>query len=337
MNDRDMKDNRINDLNEQETFDDSDIELNGVESFIIMEERDHALAECDVSGSEDDLVMVVGIRLRGRGKTYFFSPAGLLIECGEYVIVETAQGMELGVASSDPHEVLMSTLNSPLKEVLRIATNDDLCHFDENKIREKEAADIARGRIAHYGLEMSLVDVEYRFDNKKITFYFTADGRIDFRELVRDLASIFRTRIELRQIGVRDEASMVGGLAVCGRELCCSTFLKEFKPVSIRLAKDQNLSMNPAKISGICGRLLCCLNYEHEAYVDAKRRLPKKNTRVMTPEGSGVVESVNLLKEEVSVRLDHETDSSIITCRVDELDLNRTRDSSEPNKRKRKI
>jgi cell fate regulator YaaT (PSP1 superfamily) len=243
--------------------------------------------------------------------------------------------MELGVVSDSMQEVPRSTLKLPLKDVLRLASDEDLTHFEENKLRETEAIDIARERIAHYELDMFLVDAEIRFDNKKITFFFTADGRIDFRELVRDLASIFRTRIELRQIGVRDEASMVGGLAVCGRELCCSTFLKDFNPVSIRLAKDQNLSMNPGKISGLCGRLLCCLNFEHEAYVDARKRLPKKNAHVMTPEGPGVVENVDLLKEEVSVRLDHETDSLIVTYPADKLDKIRPREDSESHRRKR--
>ncbi len=334
-----MENNRIDDvyetLSDDDAFDEFDYDIDVDDTY----EEDNELGESVRDGDDagGDPVMIVGIRLRGRGKTYHFSPAGLPIESGDCVIVETAQGMELGVASDHPREVTTSTLKSPLKDVLRLATNDDLCHFDQNKVREREAADIARERIAHYGLEMSLVDVEYRFDNKKITFFFTADGRIDFRELVRDLASIFRTRIELRQIGVRDEASMVGGLAVCGRELCCSTYLKEFKPVSIRLAKDQNLSMNPAKISGLCGRLLCCLNYEHEAYVDARKRLPKKNARVVTPDGPGVVESVNLLKEEVIVRLDQETDSAVATYSVDDLDVTRPRDSSESHKRKRKI
>jgi cell fate regulator YaaT (PSP1 superfamily) len=331
-----MENNRIDDVYEMQQADDAADEFDVDVDEMYVEDLELEESDRDVDGS-DGSVMIVGIKLRGRGKTYHFSPAGLPVECGDCVIVETAQGMELGVATDHPREVLKSTLKSPLKDILRIATNDDLCHFDQNKIREKEAADIARERIAHYGLEMSLVDVEYRFDNKKITFFFTADGRIDFRELVRDLASIFRTRIELRQIGVRDEASMVGGLAVCGRELCCSAFLKEFKPVSIRLAKDQNLSMNPAKISGLCGRLLCCLNYEHEAYVDARKRLPKKNARVVTPEGPGVVESVNLLKEEVSVRLDHETDSVVVTYSMDDIDVKRPRESSESGKRKRKI
>ena len=256
---------------------DIDVEENGIDSVddreffkahddaYQIQSDDQDLNGNDYGGDTDDLVTIIGVKLRGRGKTYHFSPAGLPIENGNCVIVETAQGMELGVVSDSLREVPRSTLKLPLKDVLRLASNDDLAHFEENKNRESEALDIARERIAHYELDMFLVDAEIRFDNKKITFFFTADGRIDFRELVRDLASIFRTRIELRQIGVRDEASMVGGLAVCGRELCCSTFLKDFSPVSIRLAKDQNLSMNPGKISGLCGRLLCCLNFEHEA------------------------------------------------------------------------
>jgi cell fate regulator YaaT (PSP1 superfamily) len=324
---------------------DIDVEENGIDSVddreffkahddaYQIQSDDQDLNGNDYGGDTDDLVTIIGVKLRGRGKTYHFSPAGLPIENGNCVIVETAQGMELGVVSDSLREVPRSTLKLPLKDVLRLASNDDLAHFEENKNRESEALDIARERIAHYELDMFLVDAEIRFDNKKITFFFTADGRIDFRELVRDLASIFRTRIELRQIGVRDEASMVGGLAVCGRELCCSTFLKDFSPVSIRLAKDQNLSMNPGKISGLCGRLLCCLNFEHEAYVDARKRLPKKNAHVMTPEGPGVVENVDLLKEEVNVRLDHETDSLIVTYPADELDAIRP-EGSETHRRK---
>ncbi len=324
---------------------DIDVEENGIDSVddreffkahddaYQIQSDDQDLNGNDYGGDTDDLVTIIGVKLRGRGKTYHFSPAGLPIENGNCVIVETAQGMELGVVSDSLREVPRSTLKLPLKDVLRLASNDDLAHFEENKNRESEALDIARERIAHYELDMFLVDAEIRFDNKKITFFFTADGRIDFRELVRDLASIFRTRIELRQIGVRDEASMVGGLAVCGRELCCSTFLKDFSPVSIRLAKDQNLSMNPGKISGLCGRLLCCLNFEHEAYVDARKRLPKKNAQVMTPEGPGVVENVDLLKEEVNVRLDHETDSLIVTYPADELDAIRP-EGSETHRRK---
>lgn len=324
---------------------DIDVEENGIDSVddreffkahddaYQIQSDDQELNGNDYGGDTDDLVTIIGVKLRGRGKTYHFSPAGLPIENGNCVIVETTQGMELGVVSDSLREVPRSTLKLPLKDVLRLASNDDLAHFEENKNRESEALDIARERIAHYELDMFLVDAEIRFDNKKITFFFTADGRIDFRELVRDLASIFRTRIELRQIGVRDEASMVGGLAVCGRELCCSTFLKDFSPVSIRLAKDQNLSMNPGKISGLCGRLLCCLNFEHEAYVDARKRLPKKNAHVMTPEGPGVVENVDLLKEEVNVRLDHETDSLIVTYPADELDAIRP-EGSETHRRK---
>jgi cell fate regulator YaaT (PSP1 superfamily) len=326
---------------------DIDVEENGIDSVddrelfktyddaYRIQSDDQDLNENDYDGDADDLVTIIGVKLRGRGKTYHFSPAGLTIKNGNCVIVETAQGMELGVVSDSMQEVPRSTLKLPLKDVLRLASDEDLTHFEENKLRETEAIDIARERIVHYELDMFLVDAEIRFDNKKITFFFTADGRIDFRELVRDLASIFRTRIELRQIGVRDEASMVGGLAVCGRELCCSTFLKDFNPVSIRLAKDQNLSMNPGKISGLCGRLLCCLNFEHEAYVDARKCLPKKNAHVMTPEGPGVVENVDLLKEEVSVRLDHETDSLIVTYPADKLDKIRPREDSESHRRKR--
>ncbi|HPY63744.1 MAG TPA: stage 0 sporulation family protein [Bacillota bacterium] len=326
--DIDVEENGIDSVDDRELFETYD------DAYRIQSD-DQDLNENDYDGDADDLVTIIGVKLRGRGKTYHFSPAGLTIKNGNCVIVETAQGMELGVVSDSMQEVPRSTLKLPLKDVLRLASDEDLTHFEENKLRETEAIDIARERIAHYELDMFLVDAEIRFDNKKITFFFTADGRIDFRELVRDLASIFRTRIELRQIGVRDEASMVGGLAVCGRELCCSTFLKDFNPVSIRLAKDQNLSMNPGKISGLCGRLLCCLNFEHEAYVDARKRLPKKNAHVMTPEGPGVVENVDLLKEEVSVRLDHETDSLIVTYPADKLDKIRPREDSESHRRKR--
>ena len=246
---------------------------------------------------------VIGVRLHGRGKSYHFAPGKLKLKQGSAVIVETGQGVELGICSGEVLELPESKIHHPLKPVLREATEADLEHFEQNRVLEREAYDIALDKIKRHGLEMRLVDVEYMFDNKRIIFYFTADGRVDFRELVKDLASVFRTRIELRQIGVRDEARLIGGLGVCGRELCCSSFLREFSPVSIKMAKEQNLSMNPAKISGACGRLLCCLNYEQEAYEDAKKRLPSKGDRVMTPQGAGVVEDVHLLKETVKVRL----------------------------------
>ncbi len=267
----------------------------------------------------EETVLLVGVRLHGRGKVYHFSPGELKIRRGDHVIVETSQGIEMGIAAGWPQHLPKSVVRAPLKRVLRLASNDDLMHYEENKLLEEEALVTARERVEVYGLDMSLVDVEYRFDNRKITFFFTSEGRVDFRELVRDLASIFRTRIELRQIGVRDEACMIGGLGICGRELCCSTFLHEFRPVSIRMAKDQNLSMNPSKISGTCGRLLCCLNYEHHVYVDAKKRLPARNARVMTPDGRGVVEAVDLLKEEVRVRLDRNGEQDVEVYHLSDL------------------
>lgn len=267
----------------------------------------------------DETVLLVGVRLHGRGKVYHFFPDGHEIRRGDHVIVETSQGIEIGLAADWPQRLPKSAIRAPLKRVLRLASNDDLMHYEENKLLEEEALVTARERVESYGLEMSLVGVEYRFDNRKITFYFTSEGRVDFRELVRDLASIFRTRIELRQIGVRDEACMIGGLGICGRELCCSSFLHEFRPVSIRMAKDQNLSMNPSKISGTCGRLLCCLNYEHHVYVDAKKRMPARKSRVMTPDGRGQVEAVNLLKEEVTVRLDRNGEQDVEVYHLSDL------------------
>ena len=267
----------------------------------------------------EESVLLVGIRLHGRGKIYHFSPGELTIRRGDHVIVETAQGIEMGIAADWPQHLPASAVRTPVKRVLRLASNDDLMHYEENKLLEEEALVTARERVEVYGLDMSLVDVEYRFDNRKITFFFTSEGRVDFRELVRDLASIFRTRIELRQIGVRDEACMIGGLGICGRELCCSTFLHEFRPVSIRMAKDQNLSMNPSKISGSCGRLLCCLNYEYHVYVDARKRLPARNARVKTPDGSGIIEAVDLLKEEVRVRLDRNGEQDVAIYHLSDL------------------
>lgn len=250
--------------------------------------------------SEDKLVRV---RLRGRGKAYDFSSNGLDLKKRDIVIVETVQGIEIGVITTVATSLDSSQINEQrtLRPVLRLASDEDLAQYDANLEEEDRAFDIAIERIKAHGLDMSLVDVEYRFDNKKITFFFTANGRVDFRDLVKDLAAIFRRRIELRQIGVRDEARMCGGLGSCGREFCCSTFLNEFQPISIKMAKEQNLSMNPEKISGACGRLLCCLNYEQEVYIDARRRLPKKNDKVRTPDGPGLVVDVNLLTEMVTV------------------------------------
>ena len=260
----------------------------------------------------------INIKLRGRGKAYRFDPCNLELDTGDPVLVETVQGMTIGVVSEPPYEYEPSS-DDELRPVLRLATVADLAHFEENKELEKEAFDIALERIKALELDMHLVDVEYMFDNRKIIFYFTADGRIDFRELVKELAAIFRTRIELRQIGVRDEARMIGGISICGRELCCSSFLKEFVPVSIKMAKAQNLSMNPSKISGACGRLLCCLQYEHHAYVEANKRVPRKGAAVLTPHGEGRVLANDLLREMVTVQLYDDDDANIETWHVDDV------------------
>ncbi len=259
------------------------------------------------------MLKVVGVRFHGTGKTYHFDPGSLDLHKGDAVIVETSQGIEFGVVSDDVIDIPEDKLAAPLKPILRVADADDLIRYDENTRKEKEAFQVCQEKIEARGLEMHLVDVECTFDGRKIIFYFTADGRIDFRELVKDLASVFHTRIELRQIGVRDEARMIGGLGVCGRELCCRSYLTDFVPVSIKMAKAQNLSMNPAKISGVCGRLMCCLKYEHAAYEDANRRMPRRGTVVETLEGQGIIETVNLLRETVTVRLDKGGEADLLT------------------------
>lgn len=253
---------------------------------------------------------VVSVRFRGGAKNYYFDPNGLTIEPGQYVVVETAQGMEYVCCVEGNHEVPEQSVVQPLRPVVRIATENDHKAAAYNQKREKEAFAICEKKIAAHKLEMKLVDVEYTFDNNKILFYFTADGRVDFRELVKDLASVFHTRIELRQIGVRDEAKMLGGLGICGRPFCCSTFLGEFQPVSIKMAKEQSLSLNPVKISGTCGRLMCCLKYEQEAYEDLLRTTPKVGALVGTADGKGKVVEVNLLSGLVKVRLDADPDAA---------------------------
>ncbi|MFZ5899274.1 MAG: PSP1 domain-containing protein [Bacillota bacterium] len=245
---------------------------------------------------------IVGVRFKPAGKIYYFDPGYLELAPGDGVIVETVRGIEYGTVVTSPAGRPIDP-EQPLKPVIRKADAEDLKRLALNKEKEKEAARICQDKIAAHGLPMKLVDVDYTFDGSKIIFYFTAEGRIDFRELVRDLAAVFRTRIELRQIGVRDEAKMIGGLGCCGRELCCASFLQEFTPVSIRMAKDQNLSLNPAKISGICGRLMCCLKYENEAYEDAREGFPDSGTKVITPLGEGKVTGVNIFKKTVSVEL----------------------------------
>ena len=239
------------------------------------------------------MVKVIGVRFRTAGKIYFFDPGALEIKRGDHVIVETARGIEYGTVVGDPREVDEKKVIQPLKPVLRIATQRDDEQEAGNKEKEKEAFKICLEKIRKHGLEMKLIDAEYTFDNNKVLFYFTADGRIDFRELVKDLASVFRTRIELRQIGVRDETKILGGIGICGRQLCCHSHLSEFVPVSIKMAKEQNLSLNPTKISGVCGRLMCCLKHEEETYEELNRRLPGVGDHVTTEDGlKGEVQSV---------------------------------------------
>ena len=248
---------------------------------------------------------VISVRFRGGCKNYYFDPRGLQVKMGDQVVVETAQGAEFATCTEGNHEVDDNAIVKPLCAVLRMATESDRRVVEYNRKRESEAFDVCEKKIADHGLEMKLVNVSIGFDGNKIIFYFTADGRVDFRELVRDLAGVFRARIELRQIGVRDEAKMIGGLGICGRPFCCSEFLDTFMPVSIKMAKTQNLSLNPTKISGTCGRLMCCLKYEQFAYEDAARRMPKLESFVQTPDGPGNVKSIDLLRETVKVSLDN--------------------------------
>jgi cell fate regulator YaaT (PSP1 superfamily) len=246
---------------------------------------------------------IVGIRFKEAGKVYYFDPGALEIAQGDWAVVETAQGRECGLVALSPRDVPEDQLVSPLKKIMRKATADDLKAVEERAGKERHALEVCEEKIRAHNLDMKLVDVEYAFDGGKIVFYFTADGRVDFRALVRDLAAVFRTRIELRQIGVRDEVKMLGGLGPCGREVCCKAFLTDFSPVSIRMAKDQNLSLNPTKISGLCGRLMCCLNYEQAHYQATLQHSPKKGATVLTPEGPATIDDVLILKEKVKVRL----------------------------------
>ncbi len=266
------------------------------------------------------MVKVIGVRFRTAGKIYFFDPGALEIKRGDHVIVETARGIEYGTVVGDPREVDEKKVIQPLKPVLRIATQRDDEQEAGNKEKEKEAFKICLEKIRKHGLEMKLIDAEYTFDNNKVLFYFTADGRIDFRELVKDLASVFRTRIELRQIGVRDETKILGGIGICGRQLCCLSHLSEFVPVSIKMAKEQNLSLNPTKISGVCGRLMCCLKHEEETYEELNRRLPGVGDHVTTEDGlKGEVQSVNVLRQLVKVIVDVGDEKEIQEYRVDQL------------------
>lgn len=250
------------------------------------------------------MTKIVGIRFRTAGKIYYFDPADFDLDMAMHVIVETARGIEMGTVLIPPKDVDDDKVVSPLKPVIRVATDEDEKTVERNKEKEKEAFAICKEKIIKHGLEMKLVDAEYTFDGNKLLFYFTADGRIDFRELVKDLAAVFRTRIELRQIGVRDETKMMGGIGICGRPLCCHSYMADFVPVSIKMAKEQNLSLNPTKISGVCGRLMCCLKYEQEAYEDLLKTAPKNESFVDTPDGRGTVTEVNLLRQCVKVRME---------------------------------
>ena len=256
---------------------------------------------------------VISVKFRNKGKVYFFDPNGFTVEQGANVIVETAKGLEFAECVTGNHQVDDETVHPPLRPVARIATAEDVKRAEENRRREKEAAEVCRQRIAKHGLDMKLVDVEYNFEGSKILFFFTSEGRVDFRELVKELAGIFKTRIELRQIGVRDEARMLGGLGICGRPFCCAQFLDDFQPVSIKMAKTQGLSLNPTKISGSCGRLMCCLKYEQDAYEELVQSVPKIDAFVETPAGVGTVVDVNLLKGTVRVRLEDQNDTSMKT------------------------
>ena len=266
------------------------------------------------------MVKVVGIRFRNAGKIYYFGPGDLDLKAGMHAIVETARGVEIGTVITDPREVSEESVIQPLKPVIRIATEADERQAEKNREKEKEAYRICLEKIAKHELDMKLVEAEYTFDNNKLLFYFTADGRIDFRELVKDLAAVFRTRIELRQIGVRDETKIMGGYGICGRQLCCHTFLPEFAPVSIKMAKEQNLSLNPTKISGVCGRLMCCLKNEEETYEYLNSKLPSVGDNVTTDDGlKGEVSSVNVLRQLVKVTVDVGDEKELREYRPEQL------------------
>lgn len=266
------------------------------------------------------MTKIVGVRFRNAGKIYYFDPEEMEMETGTHVIVETARGVEFGTVMIPSKEVEDDKVTQPLKPVIRIATEEDERQQQRNKEKQEGAYKICQEKIAKHGLEMKLVQAEYTFDNNKLLFYFTADGRIDFRELVKDLASVFRTRIELRQIGVRDETKILGGIGICGRQLCCSTYLSEFVPVSIKMAKEQNLSLNPTKISGVCGRLMCCLKNEQETYEYLNSTLPEINEHVTTRDGlHGEVQSVSVLRQLVKVKVDVNGEKELREYKVNEL------------------
>ena len=265
------------------------------------------------------MLKIIGVRFKSVGKIYYFDPTGLDIKMGDKVIVETARGVECGDVALTDREIDETRFSSPLKKVIRVAAKQDFAQIERNKKKEAEAFEICQQKIAAHKLKMNLIEVECTFDNSKLLFYFTAENRVDFRELVKDLASVFRTRIELRQIGVRDEAKMLGGLGICGQPFCCSRFLGEFHPVSIKMAKEQSLSLNPTKISGTCGRLMCCLKYEQDSYEELYRTTPRAGSVVKTAEGKGIVEDANLLTGKLRVKIDKS--DNVITVSKDEVEV----------------
>lgn len=267
------------------------------------------------------MAKIIGVRFKSAGKTYYFDPGDVKIEKGDFAIVETVRGVEFGEVVIPVSDVDESEIVAPLKKVMRKATDEDKKQMENNKKKEKEAFSICLEKIQKHGLDMKLIDVEYTFDGNKILFYFTSNGRVDFRELVKDLASVFRTRIELRQIGVRDEAKMIGGLGICGRSLCCASCLGDFQPVSIKMAKEQNLSLNPTKISGTCGRLMCCLKYEQSTYEELIKITPKVGALVKTPEGKGIVWSNSLLTGKLKVKLDKDDENVLQDFHVSEIKI----------------
>ncbi|MBR5542870.1 MAG: stage 0 sporulation family protein [Oscillospiraceae bacterium] len=277
---------------------------------------------------------IIGVRFREGGKVYSFDPDNITVKLGDSIVVETARGLELGTVSEEIHEIDESAIVSPLRKAVRLATEDDIKTASELREREKAAVVTCQEKIEAHELEMKVINAEYAFDGSKIIFYFTADGRIDFRNLVKDLASVFKTRIELRQIGVRDEAKMLGGLGICGRPFCCCSFLDDFQPVSIKMAKEQNLSLNQAKISGTCGRLMCCLKYEQEAYEDLIKTTPRVGSEVITPQGVGTVADVSLISGKLRVKFEDESDFVLKT--FDKSEVQAKRGANCPNKKAKK-
>lgn len=267
------------------------------------------------------MAKVVGIRFKPVGKIYYFNPLDFDLKFGQKVIVETARGIEMGTVAMCITDIADDKITKPLRDIMRIADKEDLKKAEQNKEKEKEAFKVCSEKIKKHNLEMKLVEVEYTFDSSKILFYFTADGRVDFRELVKDLAIVFKTRIELRQIGVRDETKALGSIGVCGRSLCCAQFLGEFEPVSIKMAKEQGLSLNPTKISGACGRLMCCLKYEQSTYEELLKKTPRQGSVVQTPMGKGTVEYVSLLKETVQVKIENDKEKALQTFTASEVKL----------------